>query len=189
MADRGVGRKASTTVKTSKISVRKPKSFEWVQAHPDADEYSIILPVFEYDATEQDDDKKGITKKILYTVHPDLVDEPDLEDDLTRLREYILATTRKGKLFVWDHGYSDKENSWIDSEEENITKARGIWVRQISNTGEGVYNRKQPLKAFPQPDWEKLIAGRSFDEILIEALGDFFVTSLDHPIFKELLGR
>jgi len=38
MADRGVDRKASTTVKASKIACRKPKSFEWVQAHPETDE-------------------------------------------------------------------------------------------------------------------------------------------------------
>ena len=62
-------------------------------------------------------------------------------------------------------------------------------MRQISDTGEGVYNRKEPVKSFGEPDWDKLIAGRSFDEILVEALGDYFVTSIDHPIFKELLGR
>jgi hypothetical protein len=188
MAERGVGRKASKTVKTTRIQCRKPKAFEWVRTHPDADEYSIILPVFEFNE-EKDDDEKKIQGRLLYAVHPDLSDNPDLADDLTKFREYVLATTRKGKLFVWDHGYSDKDNSWIDSEDANIATARTTWVRQISDTGEGTYNRKEPLRDLGEPNWEKLINGRSFDEILVEALGDQFVTSTNHPIFKELLGQ
>lgn len=187
MAERGVGRKATTSVKTSKIQCRKPKPFEWVRTHPDPDEYSIILPVFEF-STDAEADEKKIQSRELYTVHPRLADHPDLADDATKFREYVLATTRKGKLFVWDHGYSEKENTWIDAEEENIVRARSTWVRQISDTGEATYNRKEPLRDLGEPDWVSLLNGRSFDEVLIEALGDHFVTSSEHPIFKELLG-
>ena len=49
-ADRGVGRKATTTIHHDKIQVRKPKPHEWVRVHPDADEYSILLTVVEVGA-------------------------------------------------------------------------------------------------------------------------------------------
>jgi hypothetical protein len=182
-AARGIGRKASTTVNNVKISTRRPKPYEWVRVHPDADAYSIILPVVVFGKEEADDDKKAsMEKPDLYTIHPDLLDHPTLAEDATKQCEYSLAITRNGKVFVWQHTFLDKENSWLDSEEENIAKARTTWIRQIS--GDGVYNRRESVKSFGEPSWPD----RDFESILVEALGDKFVSDETHPLFKKLLG-
>ncbi len=182
-AARGIGRKASTTVVNSKITARRPKSFEWVRVHPDSDAYSIVLPVILFGKEEADEGKQAsMAKPEVFAVHPDLMDDPRLADDLTKQVEYNLAITRNGKLFVWSHTFLDKENSWLDSEESNIAAARATWIRQIS--GDSVYNRRESAKDFGEPNWPD----RDFDSILIEALGDHFVTALDHPLFAKLDG-
>jgi hypothetical protein len=186
-AERGVGTKATVSIQTVRIQTRKPKPHEWVRVHPDADNFSIILNVVRGGAKNEDDASK-IQSAVLYPVHPDLADDPSLSDDATMLREYILAITRKNTLFIWEHAVLDKENTWVDVEESTIARARSTWIRQISNMAEATYNVKTPIKAMPDPEWAKFIAGRSFDEILVEALGDKFITSVDHPIVKELLG-
>ena len=183
-AARGIGKKASTVVVGSKITARKPKPFEWVRVHPDADNYSIVLPVVVFGKEEADDEKAqaSMQKPDVYAIHPDLMDHPTLAEDATKQVEYNLAITRNGKVFVWSHTYLDKENSWLDSEEENIAAARRVWIRQIS--GDGAYNRRESLKDFGDPSWPAL----DFESILIEALGDKFVADENHPLFKKLLG-
>jgi hypothetical protein len=183
-AARGIGRKASVTVKTAKAKTRKPKPFEWVRVHPNADSYSIVLPIVLFGSEEVEDDAKGMQKPDEYAIHPRLLDHPDLAEDATRLMEFNLATTRKGTVFIWKHTILDKENSWIDAEEENIARARKVWVRQISDTGESTYNRREAVKSFGEPTWP--IA--SFESLLIEALGDKFVSDENHPLFNKLLG-
>jgi hypothetical protein len=183
-AARGIGRKASTTVVNSKIAARKPKSFEWVRVHPDAENYSIILPVVIFGKEEADDAKQAsMQKPDVYVIHPDLLDHPTLAEDANKQYEFNLAVTRSGKFFVWQHTFLDKENSWLDSEEENIAAARTKWIRQIS--GDSVYNRREAVKDFGEPNWPD----RPFESILIEALGDKFVASEDHPIFQKITGN
>jgi hypothetical protein len=184
-AARGIGRKASTVVVNSKITARRPKQYEWVRVHPDADAYSIVLPVVIFGKEEADDEKAQATmqKPDVYAIHPDLMDHPTLAEDATKQVEYNLAITRNGKVFVWQHTYLDKENSWLDSEEENIAAARRTWIRQIS--GDGSYNRRESIKSFGEPQWP----ARDFESILIEALGDKFVADETHPLFKKLLGE
>jgi hypothetical protein len=184
-AARGIGRKASTVVVNSKITARRPKQYEWVRVHPDADAYSIVLPVVIFGKEEADDEKAQATmqKPDVYAIHPDLMDHPTLAEDATKQVEYNLAITRNGKVFVWQHTYLDKENSWLDSEEENLAAARRTWRRQIS--GDGSYNRRESIKSFGEPQWP----ARDFESILIEALGDKFVADETHPLFKKLLGE
>jgi hypothetical protein len=184
-AARGLGRKASTVVTNSTTLARRPKPFEWVRVHPDSENYSIILPAIVFGKEESEDPKQqaSMQKPDIYVVHPDLMDHPTLAEDATKQYEFSLAITRGGKLFVWQHTFLDKENSWLDSEEENIAAARSKWIRQIS--GDGVYNRRESEKNFNEPNWPD----RDFDSILIEALGDKFVTSEDHPLFAKLLGN
>ena len=183
-AARGIGRKASTVVVGSKITARRPKQYEWVRVHPDADNYSIVLPVVIFGKEEADDEKAQATmqKPDVYAIHPDLMDHPTLAEDATKQVEYNLAVTRSGKLFVWSHTFLDKENSWLDSEEENIAAARTTWIRQIS--GDGAYNRRESMKDFGEPNWPN----RDFESILVEALGEKFVADESHPLFKKLLG-
>ncbi len=183
-AARGIGRKASTVVVGSKITARRPKPYEWVRVHPDADNYSIVLPVVIFGKEEADDEKAQATmqKPDVYTIHPDLMDNPTLAEDATKQVEYNLAVTRSGKLFVWSHTFLDKENTWLDSEEENIAAARTTWIRQIS--GDGAYNRRESMKDFGEPNWPD----RDFESILVEALGEKFVADESHPLFKKLLG-
>lgn len=184
-AARGIGRKASTVVSGSKITARRPKQFEWVRVHPNADAYSIVLPVVLFGKEEAEDEKAqaSMQKPDTYAIHPDLMDHPTLSEDATRQVEYSLAITRSGKLFVWSHTFLDKENSWLDSEEENIAAARTTWIRQIS--GDGAYNRRESVKDFGEPNWPD----RDFESILVEALGDKFVADESHPIFKKLTGE
>lgn len=184
-AARGLGRKASTVVTNSTIPARRPKPFEWVRVHPDAENYSIILPAIVFGKEESEDPKQqaSMQKPDIYVVHPDLMDNPILAEDAVKQMEYTLAVTRGGKFFVWSHTFLDKDNSWLDSEEENIAAARSKWIRQIS--GDGVYNRRVSENNFNEPNWPD----RDFDSILIEALGDKFVTSEDHPLFAKLLGN
>jgi hypothetical protein len=183
-AARGIGQKSSVVVKPFQVKVRKPKPHEWVRIHPDTDNYSIVLPVIIFGDENKDDDDKMKDKPDEYVVHPALLDHPELEADANRQKEYSLATTRKGTLFIWPHSILDKENSWVDAEESNMAIARKTWIRQISNTSEGTYNRREALKDFGEPKW----TSSTFETLLIEALGDYFVSSENHSIFKKLQG-
>jgi hypothetical protein len=185
----GVNQKVSTEPKTVKIQVRKPKQYEWVRVHPDTVNYSIILAAIVFgdeDAAEVEAGK--IEKAPVYAVHPDLVDHPDLEEDAVRRKEYNLAITRKGKLFLWEHSVLDKANSWVDAEEDNIAVARKTWIRQISNQADSTYNRREAKKSFGEPQWPADLTQNGFEEMLVEGLGDLFVTSESHPIFGKIVG-
>jgi hypothetical protein len=183
-AAKGVGRKVSTPTTASVIVARKPKQYEWIRVHPDAENYSIVLPIVLFGKDEETggNSKAKIEKADRYVIHPDMMDDPRLAEDAVKYSEYALAITRTGKLFVWQHTFLDRENVWIDTEEENMAKARTKWIRQIS--GDGQYNRKESLVDFGKPAWPT----RDFDSILIEALGEKFVARPDHELFAKLDG-
>lgn len=166
----------------SKIACRKPKPFEWVRCHPDEDKYSIILPVVVFGKEKSDDDDKRADDKEFYVISPDLMDHPDLADDATKQREFTLAATRGGKIFVWPRTFLDKENTWLDTAAQNIAAARKGWIRSIS--GDDQYNRRESKRDFGEPKWPE----RDFDSILIEALGSYWVGDESHPLFKKLAG-
>jgi len=184
-AARGIGQKTSNVVKNTKIKVRKPKPFEWVRVHPDIDNYSIVLPIVVFgDDSKAEDDKTVADKPDEYVIHPNLIEHPELSEDANRQKEYSLAVTRKGVAFIWPHSILDKENSWIDSEETNIAKARQMWIRQISDPTGGAYNRRESIKSLGEPTWPT----EDFEKLLIEGLGDKFVADDSHPLFKKLCG-
>ena len=185
-AERGIGHQASTEIETGvgAVKVRKPKPHEWVRVHPNYEDFSLILPIVCFGDEGAEDDK--LAKPDEYAIHPVLQDHPDLIDDANKLKEYHLAITRKGTLFIWPHTLLDAENLWLDTEAKIIQTARKQWVRQISDTREGLYRGKQSAQKWAEPKWPTDI---SFEDLLVKGLGDKFVASTTHPLFDKLLGR
>ena len=186
-AERGIGHTASTEIATSAgvaVKVRKPKPHEWVRVHPNFEDFSLILPVVRFGDEGAEDYK--LAKPDEYIIHPVLQDHPDLLDDANKLKEFHLAITRKGTLFIWPHTLLDGDNSWLDTEATIIQTARKQWVRQISDTREGLYRGKQSAQKWADPKWP---TDMSFEDLLVKGLGDKFVASTTHPLFDKLLGR
>jgi hypothetical protein len=187
-AERGIGHQASTEIETGvgAVKVRKPKPHEWVRVHPDIDDFSLVLPVIRFGDEGGSEDDNKLAKPDEYVIHPVLQDHPDLSDDANKLKEFHLAITRKGTLFIWPHTVLDAENLWLDTEAKIIQTARKQWVRQISDTREGMYRGKQSAQKWADPKWPTDL---SFEDLLVKGLGDKFVASTAHPLFDKLLGR
>jgi hypothetical protein len=187
-AERGIGHQPSTEIETGAgaVKVRKPKPHECVRVHPDFEDFSLILPIVRFGTEEGGDEKDKLAKPDEFVIHPVLQDHDDLKDDANKLKEFHLAITRKGTLFIWPHSLLDAVNEWLDSEAKIIQTARKQWVRQIADTREGLYRGKQSAQTWAEPKWPTNI---SFEDLLVKGLGDKFVNSTSHPLFDKLLGR
>jgi len=124
-AARGIGRKASTTVNNVKISTRRPKPYEWVRVHPDADAYQSSCPLSYSVRKKRTTTKRRRWKNRIYTqsILTCWITQHLLRD-ATKQCEYSLAIHTATARCLSGSTLSDKENSWLDSEEENIAKAR-----------------------------------------------------------------
>jgi hypothetical protein len=167
---------AQTGVKklTTVIPVRKPNKSEWFRTHPDP-AYHLMTAVLEVKSERGGE---------FYLVTPTMARE--LAGETVAV---ILQTTisRQGVLTLWPIRVPDPErpSTWHTSALDAAERARHHWIRMVSDMALSAYRPFQAAGDLPPPVWP---AELTFQEIITIAFRDRMITSLDHPVVRQLRG-
>ncbi len=82
-------------------------------------------------------------------------------------------------------GPNGVRNRWHESRLQAVEKAKSVWIRISSNKDLGGYDIFEATAKLPDPDWP----GITLDELLEVAFRGRIITSVDHPIVQERLGK
>ncbi len=157
----------------STIPVRKPGRQEWFRVRA-GDEWRIQTAIFEAEADRE-----------TYLVDRSLWTELSGEIQPALL---VTCVNRAGDLFLWRcklPGPDGRPNTWNESALRIVSAAEMRWVRMAANMTAGYYEHFEPATELPDPEWPAL----RFPEILKTAFRDRFVSSLDHPLVRQLRGQ
>ena len=157
----------------STIPVRKPGRQEWFRVRA-GDEWRIQTAIFEAEADRE-----------TYLVDRSLWTELSGEIQPALL---VTCVNRAGDLFLWRcklPGPDGRPNTWNESALRIVSAADMRWVRMAANMTAGYYEHFEPATELPDPEWPAL----RFPEILKTAFRDRFVSSLDHPLVRQLRGQ
>jgi hypothetical protein len=162
------GKKGLTTV-----PVGRPDAQAFIQVHPgeDFEMSTAVLVVKEERET--------------YLVEKHLWEE--LASEIV-LKHLYTAITRQGNLCIWPVRLpraDGKLDPWNISAHEIAKRAKGTWLRVISNQQVGAYEYIEPSERFPDPEWPS----QSFLELLELAFGQRIIRDLSHPAVKKLRGQ
>ena len=157
----------------STIPVRKPGRQEWFRVRP-GDGWRVQTAVFEAEEGRE----VYLVDKSLWTdlageIHPALL---------------LVCVNRAGDLFLWRcklPGADGRSNAWTESALRIAEAAERQWVRMAANMGGGHYEHHEPVVDLPDPEWPTL----ALPEILRIAFRDRFITTLDHPLVRQLRGQ
>jgi len=105
------------------------------------------------------------------------------------IKRFALVPTidREGNIRVWPHSLvsEGQAESWFESRKRVIAEAIKGWVRFEANSHESRYTiiwaRDQSL----QPKWPLDL---KYDDLITKAVGDHYVTDLNHPVIRSLRG-
>jgi hypothetical protein len=76
-------------------------------------------------------------------------------------------------------------NRWHESLAQAVEKAKSVWIRISANKDLGGYDIFEATAKLPDPGWPDI----TIDGLLEVAFKGRVITSLDHPIVQERLGR
>ena len=82
-------------------------------------------------------------------------------------------------------GPNGVRNRWHESLAQAIERAKSVWLRISANKDLGGYDIFEATAKLPDPVWPDT----TMDELLEVAFKGRIITSLDHPIVQERLGR
>ena len=82
-------------------------------------------------------------------------------------------------------GPNGVRNSWHESRAQAVERAKSVWLRISSNKDLAGYDIFEATAKLPDPVWPDT----TMDELLAVAFKGRIITSLDHPIAQERLGR
>ena len=82
-------------------------------------------------------------------------------------------------------GPNGVRNRWHESLAQAVEKAKSVWIRISANKDLGGYDIFEATAKLPDPVWPDI----TMDELLEVAFKGRVITSLDHPIVQERLGR
>ena len=82
-------------------------------------------------------------------------------------------------------GPNGVRNRWHESLAQAAERAKSVWLRISANKDLGGYDIYEATAKLPDPVWPET----SMDELLEVAFKGRIITSLDHPIVQERLGR
>ena len=168
----------STKILTT-VPVRKPRKQEFFRCHPDAKMTLAAMLV-----TDEDDGTA-------YFVAPDMRGEGVLASSVkpTLLQ---LAILRSGAVFIWPLTLPSVDGGGGRSWHESALKAKEIaktkWLRIVADRSIGGYQPYAAQGELDEPDWEKVLAGKTFNELLELAFADKIILSEDHPMVRKLRG-
>ena len=155
------------------VPVRKPNKQEFFRVRP-GEEWQLQTLLL--------DDKIG---RVTYLVDPSMVAEVGAEVYPACI---FLAVTRQQNLILWPAklpGADGRSNSWNESAIAAAKLAESHWVRMSANMAAGYYDVCQATDELAQPEWPPL----SFPKILELGFRGQFITSIDHPVLKQLRGE
>jgi hypothetical protein len=104
------------------------------------------------------------------------------------LKHLYTTITRQGNLCIWPVSLprtDGKIDSWSLSGHKIAIRAKGTWLRIISNQQVAAYEYIEPSERFPDPQWP----AHSFLELLELAFGQRVIRDLSHPVVKKLRGQ
>ncbi len=157
------------------IPVRKPNRQEFVRVHTHPD-YCFETALLEIKMERMGHE--------LYIVDPSLCDE--LPGDISPMALFT-TINRQGVLTLWPIRLPDSQgrhNSWPQSALQAAEMAKKQWVKVAANMSLGGYDVFHASADLSDPEWPDL----SFSEILNLAFREKYITTLDHPVIKDLRG-
>ena len=82
-------------------------------------------------------------------------------------------------------GPNGVRNPWHESLLQAVLRARLVWLRISANMALGGYDIFEAAASLPEPIWPET----TMDELLEVAFRGRIITSLDHPVVQDRLGR
>lgn len=107
--------------------------------------------------------------------------------ELIRPAVFHVGIDRRNNVFLIPiplSGEDGRRNSWHQSLAEAVSMAEKQWVRIASNKNVGGYDVFVSQADLPSPSWPEM----SMDEMLKIAFRHNLITSLEHPVVRQLLG-
>jgi hypothetical protein len=174
---------AGFTKSLDKIPVGKRGDQEWIRIHPDP-RYTKTVALIDYRVG----DGKKIRGKDYFLVVPRM--QGNLAGEF-HLYTVYLGITRQNVLFMWPIRLpreDDKDNDWWSSGREHAQSAKTRWTRVVANTALGAYEKILRGGDWDhiQPEWPQPLL--DMEALLRIAFKDKIITSMDHPLVKELRG-
>ncbi len=108
--------------------------------------------------------------------------------DQVRPVELYAAIDRQNNPFLIPiplPGPNGVRNRWHESLAQAVEKAKSVWIRISANKDLGGYDIFEATAKLPDPVWPDI----TMDELLEVAFKGRVITSLDHPIVQERLGK
>jgi hypothetical protein len=122
-----------------------------------------------------------------YLVTPDLWSE--LVDHLRKVRLFV-CIDRRSNVFLWPAKLpsadgSASARSWYQSGLRAAEQAKTLWVKIQGNKAIGAYDVIVAKGDLGDPSWPD----HSFQKLIDIAFQDRLISSLDHPVIKDLYGE
>jgi len=162
----------------SAVTVGKPGNQVFFRVCPDPN-YHLLAAIINHEA------ERGTE----YLVTQEFL--PFLDKIKFNVQHLYLYVTRQNELGFWSIKVrtDDRENKWLASKEQAAERAMDHWVCVVSNPRLQRYETFDAIAKIPDPDWLKLIQGRSLWQLLESAFGaSRLIDREDHPLVQELRG-
>jgi hypothetical protein len=153
------------------VPVRKPDKKWFVQVHPDIN-WQVELALME-DGREQ------------YIVSPAVYDEVA---ELTKPSLVYTAITSTGNVFFWPVSLpkeDDSSNSWTESAQRAVARAKDRWIRVSPNWTFKSYDVFEAQGRIPSPVWPEM----GFSGLFKIAFAGRIIDNRDHAVMKRLRGE
>jgi len=153
----------------------RPPTLTFVRVHPDEDHRSGPVPFIALKESRE-----------YYLVAPAL--RRDLRPREYFIGQVFLAIDRLDHPFFWIvtlQRPTGRISDWYTSQLDCAERAMHEWIQVVADQAAGVYTASVAEDDLGKPEWPK----QSFDELFKIGFKRRTVTSLDHPVFKQLRGR
>jgi len=157
----------------TRVPVKKPNKQEFIRVRPE--------PEFQLDTAviELKEDRE------IYVLDPEI--RHQLPGEWAAVRLYT-TINRQGILFLWPcklPGPEGRSNPWHETALEAAALAQDSWIKVVADMSFGGYLIYQAQAELPEPIWPD----HTFNKLLKIAFKDHFISSLDHPVIRRLLGH
>jgi hypothetical protein len=164
---------------TTTVPVRRPGRSEFFRVHPEA-EFTVDAHVIEHvDGLER------TTYWLSPQVRPDL--NVELAEELRPVRLHT-CISKRSVVFLWPARLptagSNSGRAWHQSALEVAEQAKTLWVKMVGNKDLGAYEYVKARGDLGEPQWPE----KSFRELLDIAFRERIITTMDHPVVRDLLG-
>ncbi|MEE2739580.1 MAG: hypothetical protein VX435_15215 [Planctomycetota bacterium] len=157
------------------LSVKKPQKKSWFHVHPSKD-YRGSFRAVEMDSEDSFEVK-------WYIIAPALHHDFKLSEDTVDIHVYTYLTN-KGRVGLWPLKINDGD--WCSTALEAIGYAQEQIIRLIPDNVSRCYSIEEAIQEPPAPDWERVLEGKTFTELLNLGFKGRYVEDEDHELFEDL---